>query len=58
MACLCAQTCYLRDRQIRERGKAFFKEGGIREGMNRARRSALRKSMHQRMARQGIKDHN
>ena len=37
MVCLCAQTCYLLDQQIRELEQAFLKEGGIRERMTRAR---------------------
>ena len=37
MVCLCAQTCYLLDQQIREQEQAFLKEGGIRERMTRAR---------------------
>jgi len=37
MVCLCAQTCYLLDQQIREQEQAFIKEGGIRERMTRAR---------------------
>ena len=37
MVCLCAQTCYLLDQQIREQQLAFLKEGGIRERMTRAR---------------------
>lgn len=37
MVCLCAQTCYLLDQQIREQQQAFLKDGGIRERMTRAR---------------------
>ena len=37
MVCLCAQTCYLLDQQIREQEQAFLREGGIRERMTRAR---------------------
>jgi four helix bundle suffix protein len=37
MACLCAQTCYLLDQQMRQQEQAFLKEGGIRERMTRAR---------------------
>jgi restriction system protein len=37
MVCLCAQTCYLLDQQIREQQQSFLKEGGIRERMTRAR---------------------
>ncbi|MFZ4398360.1 MAG: four helix bundle suffix domain-containing protein, partial [Kiritimatiellia bacterium] len=37
MVCLCAQTGYLLDQQIRELEQAFLKEGGIRERMTRAR---------------------
>ena len=37
MVCLCAQTNYLLDQQIRELEQAFLKEGGIRERMTRAR---------------------
>ena len=67
MVCLCAQTCYLLDQQIREQQLAFLKEGGIRERMTRARlesRDAQEqanvpacplcgKPMRQRTARQG-----
>lgn len=68
MVCLCAQTCYLLDQQIRELEQAFLKEGGIRERMTRARlevRDAqeqpaatpacplCNKPMRQRTARQG-----
>lgn len=69
MICLCAQTCYLLDQQIRELERAFLKEGGIRERMTQAR-NAVRdqqvppppdapvcplcsKPMRQRIARQG-----
>ncbi len=41
MVCLCAQTCYLLDQQIRQLEEAFLKEGGIRERMTRARLEAL-----------------
>lgn len=37
MVCLCAQTGYLLDPQIRELEQAFLREGGIRERMTRAR---------------------
>ena len=37
MVCLCAQTCYLLDQQIRKLEQDFLKEGGIRERMTRAR---------------------
>lgn len=40
MVCLCTQTCYLLDQQIREQEQAFLKEGGIRERMTRARNEA------------------
>jgi four helix bundle suffix protein len=67
MVCLCAQTCYLLDQQIREQQLAFLKEGGIRERMTRARLDArdlqeqanvpacplCGKPMRQRTARQG-----
>ena len=67
MVCLCAQTCYLLDQQIREQQQAFLKEGGIRERMTRARLDArdaqeqanvptcplCGKPMRQRTARQG-----
>lgn len=67
MVCLCAQTCYLLDQQIRELEQAFLKEGGIRERMTKARLEArgepqppaapacplCGKPMRQRTARQG-----
>jgi four helix bundle suffix protein len=67
MVCLCAQTCYLLDQQIRQLEQAFLKEGGIRERMTRARLEArgdgpqedapvcpeCGKPMRRRMARQG-----
>ena len=37
MICLCAQTGYLLDQQLRELEQAFLREGGIRERMTRAR---------------------
>jgi four helix bundle suffix protein len=40
MVCLCAQTNFLLDQQIREQEQAFLKEGGIRERMTRARLEA------------------
>ena len=40
MVCLCTQTCYLLDQQIRELEQAFLKEGGIRERMTQARNEA------------------
>lgn len=40
MVCLCTQTGYLLDQQIRELEQAFLKEGGIRERMTRARLAA------------------
>lgn len=40
MVCLCAQTGYLLDQQIRELEQAFLKEGGIRERMTQARLAA------------------
>jgi four helix bundle suffix protein len=69
MVCLCTQTAYLLDQQIRELEQAFLKEGGIRERMTRARlavrdpQSAIQpespdcplcqKPMRKRTARQG-----
>jgi len=67
MVCLCAQTGYLLDQQIRELEQAFLREGGIRERMTRARLDArgepqpaaaprcpvCGKTMRQRTARQG-----
>ena len=40
MVCLCTQTAYLLDQQIRELEQAFLKEGGIRERMTCARLAA------------------
>lgn len=40
MVCLCSQTGYLLDQQIRELEQAFLKEGGIRERMTQARLAA------------------
>jgi len=40
MVCLCSQTCYLLDQQIRKLEQAFLKEGGIRERMTQARNEA------------------
>jgi four helix bundle suffix protein len=40
MVCLCTQTGYLLDQQIRELEQAFLKEGGIRERMTQARLAA------------------
>ena len=67
MVCLCAQTGYLLDQQIRELEQAFLKEGGLRERMTAARLAArgepqppaapacplCNKPMRQRTARQG-----
>ncbi len=40
MVCLCRQTCYLIDQQIRGLEQAFLREGGLRERMTRARLEA------------------
>jgi four helix bundle suffix protein len=40
MVCLCSQTNYLLDQQIRELEQAFLHEGGIRERMTKARLEA------------------
>jgi restriction system protein len=67
MVCLCAQTGYLLDQQIRKLEQDFLREGGIRERMTRARLEArgeqqpadvpacplCGKPMRQRTARQG-----
>lgn len=69
MVCLCTQTGYLLDQQIRELEQAFLKKGGIRERMTQARLAArdpqpepqpespacpqCQKPMRKRTARQG-----
>lgn len=69
MVCLCTQTGFLLDQQIRELEQAFLKEGGIRERMTQARLAArdpqpaappetpacplCQKPMRKRTARQG-----
>ena len=66
MVCLCIQTCYILDQQIRRLEMAFLQEGGIRERMTQARLEVLNnqqpaapvcpicgKPMRQRTARQG-----
>jgi len=69
MVCLCTQTGYLLDQQVRQLEQAFLREGGIRERMTRARLAArdpqpvphpetptcplCQKPMRKRTARQG-----
>lgn len=69
MVCLCRQTCYLLDQQLRALEQAFLREGGLRERMTRARLEArgdpqpataetpacplCQKPMRRRTARQG-----
>lgn len=67
MICLCNQTCYLLDQQLRSLEQDFLEKGGIRERMTRARLNArgepqptespacpeCNKPMRKRTARQG-----
>jgi four helix bundle suffix protein len=50
MICLIHQTNYLLDQQLRQLEKAFLKEGGLRERMTRARKSAEGRSAKNRAA--------